>query len=111
SVYLPVPNRYYESVRGWSSKVLGGIAGNAPMYAITEKVRQVDWHGHHTAAAGHALYTARTYPSEYWNKVAFVTEPTGHLVSTFSITGKGADFTSRNVWNLLASDDEWVAPI
>ena len=111
SVYLPIPNRYYESVRGWSSKVLGGIAGNAPMYPITDKVRQVDWHGHHTAAAGHALYTARTYPAEYWNKVAFVAEPTGHVVSTFSITGKGADFTSRNAWNLLASDDEWVSPI
>ena len=31
-------------------------------------------------AAGHALYTARTYPQEYWNRTAFVSEPTGHLV-------------------------------
>jgi putative membrane-bound dehydrogenase-like protein len=58
SVYLPIPNRYYEQVRGWSSKVLGGIAGNAPMHPITEKVRQVDYHGRFTAGAGHALYTA-----------------------------------------------------
>jgi putative heme-binding domain-containing protein len=110
SVYMPIPNRYYESVRGWSSQVLGGIAGNAPMYPITDKVRQVDWHGHFTAAAGHALYTARTYPRQYWNRTAFVAEPTGHLLATFVIEPQGADFRSRNAWNLLASDDEWCAP-
>jgi putative heme-binding domain-containing protein len=111
SVYLPIPNRYYEQVRGWSSKVLAGIAGNAPMHPITDKVRQVDFHGRFTAAAGHALYTARTYPKEYWNRTAFVCEPTGHLVATFAIDKQGADFKSRNAWNLLASDDEWCSPI
>src|SRR5262249_36638646 len=111
SEYLPIPNRYYESVRGWSSRVLGGIAGNAPIHPITDKVRQVDWHGHFTAAAGHALYTARTYPRQYWNRTAFVAEPTGHLVATFEIQKDGAGFRSRNAWNLLASDDEWCAPI
>src|SRR5205823_4614758 len=83
SVYLPIPNRYYESVRGWSSKVLGTIAVDDRFHPITDKVRQVDFHGRFTSAAGHALYTARTYPREYWNRTAFVTEPTGHLVSTF----------------------------
>jgi putative membrane-bound dehydrogenase-like protein len=111
SVHLPVPNRYYESVRGWSAGVLPGIAGNAPMYPITEKVRQVDYHGHFTAAAGHALYTARSYPREYWNRTAFVAEPTGHLVATFSLQPAGGSFTSRNAWNLLASDDEWTSPV
>jgi uncharacterized protein len=111
SVYMPIPNRYYESVRGWSSRGLDGIAGNAKMYPITDKVRQVDYHGHFTAAAGHALYTARTYPREYWNRTAFVAEPTGHLVATFQLEKKGSDFVSRNAWNLLASDDEWSAPI
>jgi putative membrane-bound dehydrogenase-like protein len=110
SVYMPIPNRYYERVRGWSSRVLSGIAGNAAMHPITENVRQVDFHGHVTPAAGHALYTARTYPKQYWNRTAFITEPTGHLVATFVLDRKGADFTSRNAWNLLASDDEWTAP-
>jgi putative membrane-bound dehydrogenase-like protein len=111
SVYLPIPNRYYESVRGWSSTVLGGIAGNASIHPITDKVRQVDFHGHFTAAAGHALYTARTYPRQYWNRTAFVTEPTGHLVATFTIQKDGSDFRSRNAFNLLVSDDEWTAPV
>lgn len=111
SEYLPIPNRYYESVRGWSSSVLRGIAGNAPMHPIMENVRQVDHHGRFTAAAGHALYTARTYPREYWNQTAFVTEPTGHLVATFQLQREGSDFRSRNAWNLFASDDEWCSPI
>jgi uncharacterized protein len=111
SVYMPIPNRYYEKVRGWSSSVVPSMAGNAPMYPITDKVRQVDWHGHFTAAAGHALYTARAYPKAYWNRTAFIAEPTGHLVATFQLDGQGTEFTSRNAWNLLASDDEWTAPI
>jgi len=117
SVYLPIPNRYYESVRGLSSSVLSSMAESNKFYPITNKVRQVDYHGGFTAAAGHALYTARLYPKYYWNRTAFVTEPTGHLVATFEIQRVGArggltsDFTSRNAWNLLASDDEWTSPI
>jgi putative membrane-bound dehydrogenase-like protein len=111
SVHLPIANRYYERVRGWSSAVLRGIAGNAPMHPITDKVRQVDYHGHFTAGAGHALYTARTYPRVYWDRTAFVAEPTGHLVATFTIEPNGASYRSRNAWNLLASDDEWTSPI
>ncbi|MBI4604774.1 MAG: ThuA domain-containing protein, partial [Planctomycetes bacterium] len=89
SEHMPVPNRYYERVRGWSSTVLAGIAGNPRFQPITENVRQVDYHGRFTAAAGHALYTARTYPREYWNRAAFVTEATGHLVATFLIEPNG----------------------
>jgi uncharacterized protein len=111
SVYLSIPNRYYEGVRGWSSSVLKGIAGNPRFEPITDKIRQVDYHGRFTAAAGHALYTSRLYPREYWNRAAFVAEPTGHLIATFQLDKQGTDFTSRPAWNLLASDDEWTAPI
>jgi putative membrane-bound dehydrogenase-like protein len=111
SEYMPIPNRYYEAVRGWSSSVLGGIAESNRYYPVTDKVRQVDFHGGFTAAAGHALYTARNYPQEYWNRTAFVCEPTGHLVATFVIRPDGAGFKSKNAFNLVASDDEWTAPI
>src|SRR5207253_5581175 len=56
SVYLPIPNRYYEAVRGWSPQVLSSIASSNQFYPVTDKVRQVDFHGGFTAAAGHALY-------------------------------------------------------
>jgi putative heme-binding domain-containing protein len=71
----------------------------------------VDQHGGYTAGAGHSLYTARRYPREYWNRTAFVAEPTGHLVGAFVIRRDGSDFHSNNPFNLVASDDEWTAPI
>jgi uncharacterized protein len=111
SEYLPIANRYYEGVRGWSASQLNGIADTFLFHSPTEKVRQVDQHGGYTAAAGHALYTAREYPREYWNRAAFVTDGTGHLVGTFAITADGADFHSTNPFNMLGSDDEWTAPI
>ncbi|MCI0460913.1 MAG: c-type cytochrome, partial [Gemmataceae bacterium] len=112
SVYMPIPNRYYEAVRGWApSLMLHTMADTHLFKPISEKVRQVDHHGGYTAAAGHALYTARNYPQEYWNRTAFVTEPTGHLVGTFILTREGSNFRSTNPFNLLASDDEWTAPI
>lgn len=111
SEYLPIPNRYYERVKGWSAEVLKGIAESNRFEPITENVRQVDHHGGFTAAAGHSLYTARRWPQEYWNRTAFVTEPTGHLIATFVISPRGAGFRSKNSWNILASDDQWCAPI
>jgi len=112
SVYMPIPNRYYERVRGWAPKLrLSTIADSNKFKPITDKVRQVDHHGGYTAAAGHALYTARAYPQQYWNRTAFVCEPTGHLISTFVLSADGADFHSTSPCNLFASDDEWTAPI
>jgi putative membrane-bound dehydrogenase-like protein len=111
SVYMPIPNRYYEAVRGRAALRLESIAASNRFYPVTDKVRQVDYHGGFTAAAGHALYTARTYPRHYWNQTAFVAEPTGHLLATFTLERQGADFVDYNGWNLLASDDEWTAPI
>jgi putative membrane-bound dehydrogenase-like protein len=111
SVYMPIPNRYYESVRGMAPSVLQNIADSNRFFPVTDNVRQVDWHGGFTAGAGAALYTARTYPKHYWNRTAFVAEPTGHLVATFTLHQDGTDFHSHNAWNLVASDDEWTAPI
>lgn len=111
SVYMPIANRYYEAVRGWSPQVLGTIADTHLFKPITDRIRQVDQHGGYTAGAGHALYTARTYPSSYWNRTAFVCGPTGHLVGTFVLSSDGADYRSTSPWNLVASDDEWAAPI
>ncbi len=111
SVYLSIPNRYYERVRGWSGGTLTGIADSFLFEPITDKVRQVDHHGGYTAAAGHALYTARTYPKRYWNRTAFVTGPTGKLIGTFDLRARGAGFQASNTSNLMASVDEWTAPI
>lgn len=111
SVYMPIPNRYYERVRGWTTSLqLHTIADSYLFKPITDKVRQVDQHGGYTAAAGHSLYTARRYPQEYWNRTAFVADPTGHLVGAFVIRRDGSHFRSNSLFNLAASDDEWCAP-
>ncbi len=111
SMFLPIPNRYYERVRGWSPSTLHSIADTHQFHPITDAVRQVDQHGGYTAGAGHALYTARAFPSLWWNRTAFVAGPTGHLVGTFVLRPQGANFTSTSPLNLLASDDQWTAPI
>lgn len=111
SMFVPIPNRYYEQVKGWAPTTLGTIADTYLFKPITENVRQVDQFGGYTAGAGHALYTARAFPKQWWNKTAFVCGPTGHLVGTFVLRRDGANYTSTSPCNLLASDDEWSAPI
>jgi len=111
SIFMPIANRYYERVSGWSPQVLNNIADTWKFEAITENVRQVDYHGGYTAGAGHALYTARNYPKSWWNRLGFVCEPTGHLVGSFVLEPDGAGYRSTSPFNLLASNDEWAAPI
>ena len=61
----------------------------------------MDWHGGFTAGVGHALYTARTYPQEYWNRTAFVSEPTGHLTAAFMLEpGRRPTISAHYGWNL-----------
>src|SRR5207237_3579006 len=43
SMYMPIANRYYEAVNGWSATVLGTIADSQRFYPLTEKVRQLDY--------------------------------------------------------------------
>jgi uncharacterized protein len=111
SNFMPIANRYYERVKGWSPSTLKMISDTHMFAPATDKVRQVDWHGGYTAAAGHALYTARKYPREWWNRIAFVCEPTGHLVGSFVLERNGANYKSTSPFNLVASDDEWASPI
>ncbi len=110
-VHMPIPNRYYEKVKGLSPTVLQNIAADNHIEPITDKVRQVDWHGGFTAAANVSIYTARTYPREYWNRTAFISEPTAHLTATMTFEPSGTSFKAKYGWNLVASDDEWCAPI
>jgi putative heme-binding domain-containing protein len=111
SMYVPIANRYYEAVSGWSASRLETIADSQRFYPLTEKVRQVDFHGRYTAGAGSAIYTARNFPKEYWNRVQFVAEPTGHLLGKFHLEARGADFIAHNGRNFAASDDEWTGPV
>jgi putative membrane-bound dehydrogenase-like protein len=113
SVFLPIPNRYYEAVRGWTPELQAPRAASTHLFAKpgTDKIRQVDQFDGYTAGAGHAVYTAREYPKEYWNRVAFICEPTAHIVGAFIIEPDGAGFKTHTPFNIIQSDDEWAAPI
>jgi putative membrane-bound dehydrogenase-like protein len=109
--YLGVPNRYFETVRGWNAHRPATVYDEWHFYPITTQVRQVDQHGGYTAGAGAELYTARTWPSYYWNRINFVCEPTGHLIGQFVWEPHGSGFVAVNNFSLMGSDDEWTAPI
>ncbi|WP_276088034.1 plastocyanin/azurin family copper-binding protein, partial [Pedobacter sp. JY14-1] len=64
-----------------------------------------------TAAAGHNLYTARNFPKRYWNRIAFVNEPTGRVVHEAILEPKGSGFEEKDGWNFVASADEWFGPV
>jgi putative membrane-bound dehydrogenase-like protein len=116
SFFIAIPNRFFEGVQG-----LPAARGSGPGYQsaarfyeahhTTPYIRQVDvWSGY-TAAAGHYLYTARSFPKEYWNRIAFITEPTVHIVGQGVVEPQGAGFVTRDGWNLLSGAEEWVAPV
>ena len=82
------------------------------MHVATKNLRQVDVFGGFTAAAGHSLYTARNFPKEYWNRIAFVNEPTGRLIHRTVLQQNGAGFKEDgDGWNMLTSSDEWAGPV
>ncbi|WP_416377777.1 PVC-type heme-binding CxxCH protein [Algoriphagus sp. D3-2-R+10] len=87
------------------------IDGHYDAHAMTPNLRQVDVVGGFTSAAGFKLYTARDFPKEYWNRIAFVSEPTIRLTHNAVIEPNGAGFTEKDGWNLLASSDEWFGPV
>ena len=107
--YSAIPNRYFG--KSWVDNGSRSTDTHKDMQPITEKVRQVDVFGGFTAAAGHNFYTARAYPKEYWNKVAFVSEPTGHILHRNKMVKKGTDYEDQLDFNLLAGADEWVSPV
>ncbi len=87
------------------------IDGHYDAHAMTPNLRQVDVVGGFTSAAGFRLYTARDFPKEYWNRIAFVNEPTIRLTHNAIIEPNGAGFGEKDGWNFLASSDEWFGPV
>ncbi|MGH7471752.1 MAG: PVC-type heme-binding CxxCH protein, partial [Longimicrobiales bacterium] len=111
SAFIHIAQRYYRNF-GLSPQqlTLPRIADRNDIYPIRD-VLQVDQFGRYTAGAAHEIYTARAFPEEYWNKMAFVAEPTGHLVGMFELIPNGSGFIAKNRWNLMASRDMWSAPV
>jgi putative membrane-bound dehydrogenase-like protein len=110
AVHLAIPNRYFEAVRGWHGQGCVGIDDHKRVHPVTSDVRQVDFFGGYTAAAGYEIYTARNLPKLYWG-AGLVCEPTAHLVHCDFLKQRGSEFIARDGYNLLASEDAWTAPV
>jgi uncharacterized protein len=112
AVFVGIPHRYARDVKGLPARFGSRkIDGHYEMRPITPNIRQVDVFGGFTSAAGFNLYTARSFPREYWNRIALVSEPTGHLLHRAIVERQGAGYVEMDGWNLLASTDEWVSPV
>jgi putative membrane-bound dehydrogenase-like protein len=111
-LHSAIPNRFYNSVRGFGQAPrIQMIANSNRIYPLLDEVRQVDQHGRYTSASGFHMYTARDFPKEYWNRHAFVSDPTGHLTGEFIMSKDGSSYTAKNIGSFLASQDEWFSPI
>lgn len=107
-----IPNRFYNSLRGsGQTPRIQMIANSNRIHPLPDEVRQVDQHGRYTSGSGFHIYTARDFPETYWNKRAFVAEPTGHLLGEFILERDGSSFSAFNNRNIMASQDEWFSPI
>ncbi len=113
--YMAIPNRYFQGGAHLRENGSRGTDTHKDMKPITEHVRQVDVFGGFTAAAGHNFYTARAFPNQYWNSIAFVSEPTGHIVHQNRMCKNGTDYEDAETigagFNLMAGADEWFAPV
>lgn len=107
-----IPKRYLEMAPSAGETGIEKIESHYRMHVATKHLRQVDVHNGFTAAAGHSLYTARKFPQEYWNRVAFVTEPTGRVIHKNIIEPDGATFKEgEDGWNFVTSADDWFGPV
>ena len=118
SFHMAIPNRFFEGIEGLPTPGQRGVGSGyqsiAAFYAVhplTPYIRQVDVFNGYTAGAGHYFYTARQFPKEYWNRVAFINEPTAHLIGQGIVEKQGAGYVTRDGWNLAASSEEWFAPV
>ncbi|MFZ9662174.1 MAG: DUF7133 domain-containing protein, partial [Chitinophagaceae bacterium] len=51
------------------------------------------------------------FPKKYWNQIAFVSEPTGHILHQNNLVRKGTDYNDKEAFNLMAGADEWFSPV
>jgi len=109
SNFVHIPLRYYRGI-GDREPVLPDIADRLDVFPQIE-ILQVDQFGRYTAGAAHEIYTARAFPREYWNRAAFVAEPTAHVIGQFDLSDNGSGFRARNRWSFMSARDAWVAPV
>lgn len=111
SWYMTFPKGEYENV-GLTQDRTPRADDNPIFNPMSFDIRQVDNFDRYTSGAGHAVYTARRFPQDYWNRAAFVCGPTGKLVGHFDMVPTGAGWKANQRYNnLYTSADAWSSPV
>ena len=107
AVVVGIPMRY-----GAEANVANVQSHYLIEHSSEKPLQQVDFRDGYTAAAGAFPYAGRRYPQPYWGAL-MLTEPTGHLLHTVYMEPHGAIYREKQgaIDNLLASSDDWVAPV
>ena len=124
SWYMAIPNRYFADVQGLpGAGTRAGAAARPAALVIrarrrsTRSTRRRRTSARWTCGAATPPRPAtisiprRSFPKEYWNRIAFINEPTAHLIGQAVIESDGAGFVTRDGWNLVSSAEEWFAPV
>ncbi len=111
SFYVSIPRTDYARARLDQPRT--PRADDNPIFnPMSFDIRQVDQFDRYTSAAGHAIYTARRFPENYWNRSAFVCGPTGKLVGHFEMSRQGAGWKAvQSPNNFYSSADAWSGPV
>jgi uncharacterized protein len=105
---------------GAPKTALAATAPNAPGAAQTfstavfhpalAQIRQGDYMGKFTSAAGHNFLTGSQVPKS-WHDSALVCGPTGHLVGRLDSYADGSGYRTRDAFNFCVSVDDWFCPV
>ncbi len=87
------------------------VGDSTVVHPAQSRLQQGDFPGQYTGAAGHAFATGRQVPAHWPDRMAFICEPTAHLVGRQVTQPDGAGFRTRDCFNLVASTDEWFCPV
>jgi putative membrane-bound dehydrogenase-like protein len=111
SFYVTFPQSAYHQV-GMEPRVTPRADDNPRFCPSSRDIRQVDFFDRYTAAAGHAVATGSRLPRAFYDRAAFVCEPTGKLVAVFELERKGAGLVARQTPNpIYSSADAWSSPV
>jgi len=96
-----------------SPSMAAHIDEHPQIFPSTYNFLQVDFHGRYTAGSGLSVYTARAFPEKFWNRGAFMGEPTAHLMGQFFIDPESdsVGYQAKNRGSVLTSTDEWLSPV
>jgi putative membrane-bound dehydrogenase-like protein len=81
------------------------------IHAALPQLQQGDFMGQFTAAAGHHFATGSHVPAHWPERMAFIAEPTAHLVGRQEAYPSESGYRVRDCFNLVASTDEWFCPV